>query len=148
MQDPAHFGLDQIAFTSAYLGDVWTPNFFDRYDRLSQSNYRQILGEKKLGSRIKVSADYTWLIGTHTVREAALVKTKETRVLDTARLELYQRTNALQLPGFLAKSGNGWAFTGTKRVSKRMTLEGGWADVDQDTAYTRATRHSRLLDSL
>lgn len=85
---PDQLYLDQVEFTSAYLGDVFTPNFFDRYDRLTQSNYRQVLGEKHFGSRLQASADYTWLVGTHTFREALLAKTKESRILDSARVEL------------------------------------------------------------
>lgn len=129
---PKQIYLDRIDFTSAYLGDAFTPNFFDRYDRLTQSNFRQILGEKKFGNRIKASADYTWLVRTNTVREALLVRTNESHVLDTARVELYQRVNDVQLPGFLAKSANGWAFTGSRTFQKRLTLEGGYADIDQD----------------
>jgi hypothetical protein len=128
---PKQLYLDQIEFTSAYLGDVFTPNFFDRYDRLDQWNYRQILGEKHFGKRLKASVDYTWLAGTHTVREALLVNTHETGLLDSARVELYQRTNDIQLPGYFAKAANGWAFTGTKRLSKRVTIEGGFAGIDQ-----------------
>ena len=129
---PNQIYLDQVEFTSSYVGDVFTPNFFDRYDRLTQSNYRQILGEKHFGSRLKVSTDYTWLVGTDTIREAALVKTSETKVLDSARVELYQRLNQVQLPGYLAKSGNGWAFTGTKHFGKRATIDAGYADIDFD----------------
>ena len=132
IKDPNHLYLDQIAFTSAYLGDIYFPNFFDRYDRLTQSNYRQIIGEKKFGSRLKTSVDYTWLAGTHTVREAALVKTNESRVLDSARLELYQRTNDIRFPNYIGTAGNGWAFTGTKKIIKQVTVEGGYATIDQD----------------
>lgn len=129
---PEHVYLDKIAFTSAYLGDVFTPNFFERYNRFGESNYRQVLAEKKFGSRLKASMDYTWLIGTHTMREALQAKTGESRILDSARIELYQRTNDHQLPGYLAMAGNGWGFTGTKQFSKKLTFEGGFASVDGD----------------
>lgn len=132
VQYPHQLFLDQVEFTSAYLGDIFTPNFFDRYDRLTQSNYRQVMGEKHFGSRLKASFDYTWLAGTHTLHEAVLASTRESRVVDSARFELYQRTNALQMPGYLAAAGNGWAFTGTKHFAKRVTLDAGYADIDQD----------------
>ena len=66
-----------------------------------------------------------------------LVRTSESRVLDTARVELYQRTNDVMLPGYLAKAANGWAFTGMKHLSKRVTVEGGYATIDQyDGVYS------------
>ncbi len=134
---PKQLYLDKVSFTSAYLGDVTLPNFFDRYDRLTQSNYRQVLAEKHFGSRLKASMDYTWLAKTNTLHEAVLVKTSETRVLDSARVELYQRTNDVLMPGYLAKAGNGWAFTGSKGFHKRITVEGGYATIDQDNGvYT------------
>ena len=129
---PDQLYLDEIQFTSAYLGDVFSPNFFANYDRLAQWNYRQVMGEKKFGTRLKASADYTWLVGTDTVREGLLANTKESRVLDSARVELYQRLNNVQLPGYLAKAANGWAFTGAKNVSRRVKVEGGYATIDQD----------------
>jgi hypothetical protein len=132
VHDASHLFFDEIDVTGAYLGDVTTPNFFDRYDRLTQNNYRQFLVEKKLTNRVKASADYTWLGGTHTWREAVLTNVKEVRAVDSVRVELYQRTNSLQFPAFLATDGYGWAFTASKRFRKRVTLEGGYASIDQD----------------
>jgi hypothetical protein len=130
LHDAKLLHADKIEFTSAYLGDVYTPNFFDRYDRLAQSNYRQVLGEKHFGSRVKASADYTWLIGTNTLHEGVWAKTSESKVLDSARFELYQRTNTVTLPGYVGKAGDGLAFTGSKKFSKRVTVEAGYASVD------------------
>ena len=129
---PHQLFLDQIEFTSGFVGDIYTPNFFDRYDRLGQSNYRQILGEKRFNSRISASADYTSTVRTSTFREAALVNVHESRVVDGARVELYQRVNTVTYPGFVAPGANGWSFTGTKNLSKYLTIEGGYADIDQD----------------
>jgi hypothetical protein len=129
---PEHLYFDQIAVTTAYLGDVFKPNFFDRYERLSQWNYRQALLEKHFGSRFKGSADFTWLTGTRTMREAGLVKIPETKALDSVRVELYQRLNDVYLPGILTKAASGWSFTASKTFAKRYTVEAGYASVDDD----------------
>jgi hypothetical protein len=132
LRAPEHLYFDQIAFTTAYLGDVFMPNFFDRYDRLSQWNYRQALLEKNFGSRFKASADFTWLQGTRTMREAGLVRIPETKALDSVRVELYQRLNDVYLPGILTKAADGWSFTASKTFAKRYTVEGGYASIDDD----------------
>ena len=132
VHDARHLYFDEIDFTAAYLGDINVPNFFDRYDRLTQNNYRQFMVQKRFKNRFRASMDYTWIGGTHTWREAVLSNIKETHALDSVRVELYQRTNGLQLPGYFATSGYGWAFTAGKRFHKRFSLEGGFASVDQD----------------
>jgi hypothetical protein len=149
VHDASHLFFDEIDVTAAYLGDITTPNFFDRYDRLTQNNYRQFLVEKKLTNRVKASADYTWLGGTHTWREAILANVKEARADDSVRVELYQRTNSLQLPAFLATDGYGWAFTASKKFAKRFTLEGGYASIDQDYGvYSLSSTYASAAFSL
>jgi hypothetical protein len=127
-----HLYFHQIAFTSASLGDVFTPNVFDRYDQLSQWNYRQALVEKSFGSRIKASSDFTWLVGTRIMREAVLARIPESKALDAVRVELYQRFNNVYLLGYQSVSGNGWAFTASRPFSKRFTSEGGYASIGDD----------------
>jgi len=123
----AHLGVDEISFTSAYLGDVVTPNFFERGTRLKQSNYRQLAAKKLLNSHVAVSAEYNWLNGTDTVREAALFKVPESKVLDEVHVELYQRLNTVTFPGVAAsflgpvapepiKGGEGFAVFVAKKV--------------------------------
>jgi hypothetical protein len=129
---PEFLFFDQIAVTTAYLGDVFFPNFFDRYDRLSQWNYRQALLEKDFGSRFKASTDFTWLVGTRTMREAGLVHIPESVALDSVRVELYQRLNDSSLPGYQAKAADGYAITASRTFAKRYTLEGGYASIDDD----------------
>ena len=86
--DPHHLFFDQIAVTYAYEGDVFNPDFFDRGERLGQSNYHQFLAAKRFGTRLSTSIDYTFDKGTHTIRQAALLKISELRVIDSVRPEL------------------------------------------------------------
>jgi hypothetical protein len=119
------------------MGDIFVPNFIERADRLGQSNYHQFMVGKKFGSRVKASVDYTWDKGTDTMREAFLVRVPETRIFDSARVEVYQRTNDVTFGGSRFDRGSGYAFTGSNAIHKKFLLEGGYASVDENyTAYT------------
>ena len=140
IKDPEHLFFDQMAVTYGYLGDIFFPSFFDRGDRLAQSNYHQFLLEKKLSGRLDMSVDWTEHLGTHTMREAALLNTRESHVLDSVRLELYQRTNAINLGGETFAGGNGFGVTAAKNLTKQWHIEGGYADIDQNYAVYTGSR--------
>jgi hypothetical protein len=127
---PKALWIDEFVATFAYFGDITTPNLFDRGNRFLDNNYNQFLAEKHFAKRFDASADLTRQIGTSTFREALRVSAPELRVVDSARVELYQRTNSMQLPGYLAPAANGWAVAGTKKIQKKVTLEVGYADID------------------
>ena len=148
-RDPEHLYVDQVAVTYGYMGDYFNPDFITRADRLGQSNYHQFLVEKHFGKRLKASADYTWVNTSNTMREAALVKVPEARIIDSARIELYQRTNDVTLQGFHYASGSGFGFTGSKTFHKVFTLEGGYASIDQNyTVYSGSSFLSTVAYSL
>jgi len=131
--DPKHLYLDQIAFTNAYEGDINTPSFFERGERLKEAgNYRQVLAAKNFGKRFQASADYTFDKGTHTTHEATLAKLPEVKAVDSVRLELYQRLNDTLLEGQTFYAHQGFAVTGTKTFHKKFQLEGGYAHIDTD----------------
>lgn len=138
--DPKHLYLDEISATFAYEGDIYDPNFFTRGDRLLQSNYHQFLVAKRFGKRIGVSADFTGDKHTHTMREGVLVKMSESRVLDSFRLETYQRTNDVTWQGLTFESGSGFGFTGSKTIAKRVRLEGGYASIDNNYGVLEGSR--------
>jgi hypothetical protein len=119
---PDKLFFDEVSVTYAFLGDTNTPNINKRYYRLKQSNYHQFLLEKKIGKRAAVSADYTFESGRETMREAVRVDVHESRVLDSARFENYQRAGKTAAYGF--------ALQGEKAVTKRLTISGGYAQID------------------
>jgi hypothetical protein len=119
---PDKLFFDEVSVTYAFLGDINTPNINKRYFRLKHSNYHQFLLEKKIGKRVAVSADYTFESGPETMREAIRVDVRESRVLDTARFENYQRAGATAAYGF--------ALHGEKAITKRLTVTGGYAQID------------------
>ena len=153
--DSRHLGLDEVSFTSAYLGDVVTPNFFRRANRLEQSNYRQIAGKKLIRKRVALSGEYNWLNGTDTVREAAVFTVPESRVVDALHFELYQRLNSITFPGAATSTvgpvapdtisgGQGFAIFAAKKVGP----------VSGDFGYDRIDSHygvylnSRFLEDV
>jgi hypothetical protein len=141
---PKQLYFNELSYTRAYLGDLYTPNFFARGQRLAISNYWQILGEKDFGKRIAVSADYTYAtpegspfaldvapFSLKTTREAIYADTHESKVFDSARFEAYQRLNDGQYaPGFPFPAGKGFALTVSRHIKDRFSVEAGVADID------------------
>jgi hypothetical protein len=120
---PVQLWFDEISVTRAYLGDVTTPDIWERYRRLGEANYHQILVGKKLGTRGGISADYTEIDDVPTWRGAFTLKAAEIAVLDAFRVEAYARAEGGPTPF-------GWALTLDKRVGRTST-SGGFASVDE-----------------
>lgn len=131
LHDPKHLYFDQIATTSAYLGSPLTPDFIARGADLKRANYSQYLVEKKLPKHIVTSVDYTLLNHTHTFREGAAIKIPNDRIIDAARVELYQRTNDVDLAGKTFTAGSGFAVSAHHTFLKKAGFEGGYATVDE-----------------
>jgi len=130
--DPKHAYFDQVAVTYGYLGDIYFPSIFDRGDRFKQSNYHQFLLEKKFAKRLDASADYTWHLGTDTMREAVNVNVPEIHAFDKVRVEAYQRLNDITLQGADIASGSGFGVTLEKRLPGKIKMEAGFASVDKN----------------
>ncbi len=145
LRDPRHLFFDQIGYTSAYFGDIPTPNFFERGSSLEHNNYRQWFVDKQLSSRIGFSGEYNWLTKTQTLREAAVVTTPETHVFDKVRVELYQRLNAVNLQGASVKEGAGFSAMAYKKVGRGLSGDFGFAAVDGNYSVYA---NSRLLRAL
>lgn len=129
IHDAAHLGIDEISFTNAYLGDLTTPNLFARGQRLGESNYRQVAAKKIINKRVAVSAEYNWVSKTDTLREAAVVKLPESKLVDDVHVELYQRLNTVNLQGKNFAGGNGFAVFASKKAG-RVSGDFGYATVD------------------
>jgi hypothetical protein len=134
---PKQLWLSEVSYTRGYVGDLYTPNFFARGERLSKSNYWQILGRKDLGKKLAVSADYTFTtpegapFSLKTTREAIFADTRQSKILDNVRFEAYQRINGgLYAPGIPFSNGKGYALTVSRNFKKHLALEGGIADID------------------
>jgi hypothetical protein len=138
LKRPDKVWFDEMSATYAYLGDLYTPNFFRRTKRFSQSNYHQFLLRKKLAnSRVDASVDYTFQDGTDTMREGVLINTKETKVFDTIRVEAYQRIGSNNVSDRVFKGGNGFYVEGEKTIAKKLNLSGGYASIDRNyTVYS------------
>jgi hypothetical protein len=138
LKRPENFYFDEASVTYAYLGDLFTPNFFERGQRLAHADYHQFLLRKHFGKRVDSSFDYTWQNAAQTLHEDALVKLNGTHILDSFRLEIYQRLNGIYYPNvphintFYRTGGHGFGFTATKSV-KHALLEGGIANIDEQS---------------
>lgn len=144
LNDKKHLLVDEVSFTSAYLGDIVTPSFFSRGSRLSQSNYRQIAAKKLIANRVGVSAEYNWISKTSTLREAAVIKTPELKAVDDVHVELYQRVNSVTLQGEDVAGGNGFATFVAKKVGK-VSGDFGYASIDN---HYGVYENSRFLEAV
>jgi len=130
VRDPKHLFFDQIAGTWAYLGSPLTPNFFARGGHLAKSSYSQYLVEKKVGKYATASTDFTVANNTYTMREAVNLKVPAAKVIDGARVELYQRPNKVAISGIDFAGGSGFAVSANKLILKRLDFMGGYSSVD------------------
>jgi len=117
IRHPKKLYFDEISFTNAFIGDITKPNVFDRFKRLNKANYRQFLVRKTINKRASFSADYTFDSGTDMLRQAVKVNVPELGLVDSLRFENYQRLDP--------DPGYGFALTGEKKVTKKLSLLGG-----------------------
>jgi hypothetical protein len=136
---PHELYFDDVSFTDAYLGSTTQSSFFSRTQHVDDRNYRHLLFAKRLRPWISASGDYTWVsdairtVGT--VRAAATVKTEPLRVVDLVRWEQYRRGGP--------QSAFGFAAHGEKTVAKRVTVGGGFANIDDNYGGLNADRFQR-----
>jgi hypothetical protein len=132
---PKELFFDEISVTSAhFVGGTGPDNIpvSKRLPHFDEQNYQHYLVDKKLGKRAAVSADYTTEAGRRTWRQAINLKVRESRVLDSVILELYQRSNTIP--------GNGFALTLEKALTKKVSVNGGYARIDRQYGPLNADR--------
>src|SRR5690606_14365556 len=61
--------VDQLAATAGFIGDYRTPNVFDRFRRMDDWNYGQVLVGLRVTPQVAASADYTYEDGRDLLRE-------------------------------------------------------------------------------
>lgn len=132
---PDEIYFDEIAFTNAYLGDFAIPNVFDRFRRLDEPNYRQLLVARRVTGWLAMSGEYTRVSGDDTVRAALVARTSRARVIDRVRYEEYRRLGAGGAYGFAAHA--------EKTIGGRVTVGGGYADIDANYGGLNADRFNR-----
>ncbi len=136
VQRPRKLFFDEISATYAFLGDFSTPNVNKRWRRLEKSNYHQFLVSKKIGERATVSGDYTFQFGSDTLRQAVRLNTPEFKPIDFLRIELYERVTVNPHSGFAASGEKAF-------MNKRLTIGGGYAQIDRDYGGLNADRFNR-----
>jgi hypothetical protein len=130
LKRPRTLYVDELSVTTGYLGDSTTPGLSQRFHRLSETNYFQVLAAKRLGARLSSSADVTTLAGATTLRSAFKLDTPN-RGLDSIRFEQYAR---------VTDGAYGYMLSGERLVARRFTLSGGLADIDRNYGSLNADR--------
>ena len=135
VQRRAQLYFDEIAVTVGYLGDTGIPNVFRRLDSLNDHNYTQLLVARQLHARVTASADWTKVAGIETWRQAARITTREARLFDSVRVELYERVDGV--------GGKGFAAGFEKALPRKSSLTLGWADIDRANPTLNGDRYAR-----
>jgi len=130
LKQPRTLHVDELSVTTGYLGDSTTPGLSQRFHRISETNYFQVLAAKRFGARLSSSTDVTTLAGATTVRSAFKLDTPN-RGLDSIRFEQYARFN---------DAAYGYLISGERLVARRFTLSGGLADIDRNYGSLNADR--------
>jgi hypothetical protein len=132
---PAELYLDEVSVTLAYLGDLSQPNVFDRFNRMDDHNYSQVLVAKKFSTAVSVTADWTSLDHITTLRQAVRVSTPALAVVDGVRFENYQRIDG--------DRGYGFAVAVDRALTTRVTAGGGFARTDRTFLPLNGDRYGR-----
>jgi hypothetical protein len=131
---PDDLYVDEVSVTAGYLGDLNSPNVFERFDRWDEHNYTQVLVGKKFGQVVSVSADWTDLNDISWLRQAVKVTTKPwTTAIDAVRFENYQRVEGDDDYGFVLSAD--------KAVHPKIVLTGGYADIDRNNGSLSGDRY-------
>jgi len=115
-------GLDKIAVTFGYLGDLDNPGMEKHFHRLKRTNYNQVLVGKKVGERADLSFDYTNQWGAKTLRQGVAVRTPWS-ITDTVRFDLYERVNR--------RSSAGAHIGASRSFWKLVGVDAGFAAIDR-----------------
>lgn len=116
--------VSEIAVTTGYLGDIREPSVFNRFKRLDEWNYGQLLVATRVHPRVNVSADYTYEDTRDILRQGVTVRLPETvAVLRAAKLDLYERVSPDTEAGFNASAD--------LQPARRLTLTLGLASIDR-----------------
>jgi hypothetical protein len=122
---PSEGRVTQVAATVGYFGDPRQPNLFDRFHRIDELNYGQLLVGARLHPRVNVSADYTYEDGRDILREAVTIRLpSRVRVLTGLKFDFYERLSPNRDQGFNA--------SGDLRLTSRLTVTTGIAHVDRN----------------
>lgn len=141
--DRKHLFFDQIGYTNAFFGKVGTPNFLDRTDTMNpkNTNYRQVFASRRINTHLSASAEYTYQLGTHALRQAVAIDTPEWRCIKKLHVEAYQRLNPVSFQGVTAAGGAGFAASADADVAKRFTANFGYAQIDKDNSSYGGSRY-------
>ena len=127
--------MTSIGVTTAYLGDLTTPNAFDRLERLDQWNYRQVLVTGRAGKQITWSGDYSHYQGQDVLHQGATVRTPKAGMLTAVRFEGYERLSP--------DSDFGYGAGIDVRPVKKLTASLGVVSIDRRYGVLNADRYLR-----
>lgn len=126
LKRPDKVWFDEISVTYAYIGDFYTPNFFQRTRRLAKSNYHQFLVSKKFGKRAAFSVDYSSHATISHLRQGLTINTKELKFIDSFKAEFYQRLEDYRG----VKKGWGYNFQVEKDIKNKLSFTAGLTFTD------------------
>jgi len=124
--------VDELTVTAGYLGDLRSPSVTDRWHRLADVNYGQLLVRKAFTKQLTATADFTSDAGERTLRQAMVIR--PATAVDLIRLEAYERVSG--------DGGAGGAITAEKPFG-RTRLAASLASVDDRYRPVNGDRYGR-----
>lgn len=138
---PAELYLDELSLTLGHVGDFGNANVLERLDRLGDHNYTQVLARKRFSPAVALSADWESVDGISTLHQAVEVTLPEGQAIDGVRFEQYERVEG--------ETGYGFAAAAERDITTRLSVSGGYAQIDLDYVPTlngdRYARGRRLF---
>lgn len=128
----AHRVVDELTVTAGYLGDLRSPSVTQRWHRLDEVNYGQVLVKRKLSDRLTATADFSIDDGERTLRQGLAIR--PSAGVDLIRVEAYERVSG--------QRGAGGAITVEKPFG-RTRLAATFASVDDRYRPVNADRYGR-----
>lgn len=127
--------VDDLTVTRGSVGPSNRPSVHDRWTRLDDPDYTQVLVAKRFSPMVSGSLDYSRQTGVDTVRAAVALRFAPTAAVNTIRYEQYRRLNA--------RAANGFVLTAERPVTKWVRLQAGVASIDQFYGGLNADRIQR-----
>lgn len=120
---PRNLYLDEITLTRARIGPLKSPNVNSRWRDLDDPDYTQLLLGKRFSSTVAGSLDYSRQTGADIVRAAVSLHFAPTAPVTAVKYEQYHRFNM--------HAASGLVLTAERPITKWVSLEGGFAAIDQ-----------------
>ncbi|MFN7917426.1 MAG: hypothetical protein U0Q55_18920 [Vicinamibacterales bacterium] len=136
LRRPKDLYFDEVSVTHGTVASIGTPNLWKRWDDINDTNYTQVLVDKRFSPLVSASVDYTRHASRDTLRAGLAMRFSARALVQNVRYEQYIRTTD---PG----SGAGFSLAAERTFNKWARLQAGYVTVDERYGGLNADRIQR-----